>query len=336
MKLHHCLLATCLLVGSIAGCTHPPVDPKNPLETQPGDLEEADEFGLKTTDTKASVVNLVWKAQPGNPTYRILRLTVESSDFNPATAPYTSLGETTASTFEDNTVLLGTAYYYKIQARYTTGKVVESDYISCHASSGPNVYKLALEAYTKLGAATGGKRYNVSQPSLLPATIIKILNENIGNQPADVVILLDNTGSMSGYIDSCRAGLNKIIDALPANTRLGAGGYRDHGDTYVLRYQDLTTNFASIRTFLAGMTASGGGDLPEAVYDAVYGVVTQAKWTNKKRIVIVVGDAPPHDEPGMTDHHYQEVVDKCRQAGINVNLFPILIDSNGNDITGND
>ena len=327
------LLSGWLLTALLAACTHPPVEPgiTDPIETQPDKPVELEFFNLDATTNKRTVVNLKWKAQIGTPTYRIQRATITSANYSEKDLTFEPIGETKETMFEDKKVLPQSFYCYKIEAQYSATKVVESETVIGRTTSELSSYEQALEAYTNLGEATGGKRYDIPNPTFLPETVIKIIKENVGNQHVDIVLLLDNTGSMGSYIDACRKGLNQIIDALPPTARLGAGGYRDHGDLYVLRYQDLTTDFSSIRSFLAGMTASGGGDLREAVYDAVYGVLEQAKWVNKKRIVIVVGDEAPHDEPGKTDHSYQQVVDKCRQVGVAVNLFPILIDESLED-----
>ncbi|GAB3946393.1 hypothetical protein GCM10028805_16840 [Spirosoma harenae] len=328
MNLRQRLVSAWLLTAILAACTTPPVDPitTDPIKTQPGDPVEVEFFRLSASNNKRTAVNLKWKAQPGNPTYRIKRVSTVGMTNNVADLTFESVGETNEVTFEDKKVTPSSFYYYKIEARYSTGRVIESETMLGMTVAELSAYEKALEAYTNLGDATGGKRYDIANPTFLPETVIKIIKDNVGNQNADIVILLDNTSSMGEYIDACRAGLNKIIDALPPTARLGAGGYRDHGDLYVLSYQDLTTDFSSIRKFLGTMTASGGGDAQEAVYDAVYSVLEQAKWVNKKRIIIVVGDEAPQEKPGLTDHSYQQVVDKCRQLGVEVNLYPILID----------
>ncbi|GAB4024537.1 vWA domain-containing protein [Spirosoma gilvum] len=327
MKLSYYPLYGWLLAALLTACSHPPVDPMStdPIETLPEKPVDFQFFNLVATTTKRNVVGLTWKAQSGTPTYQIQRATLTSAADDVANLTFQPIGETKETTFEDKKVAPKSFYCYRVEALYSASKVIESETTIGITTSEPSAYEQALEAYTNLGDDTGGKRYDIPNPTFLPQTVIKIIKDNVGNQNVDIVLLLDNTGSMGPYIDACRKGLNQIIDALPPSARLGAGGYRDHGDLYVLRYQDLTTDFTSVRSFLSTMTASGGGDLREAVYDAVYGVLDQAKWVNKKRIIIVVGDEAPHEEPDKTDHSYQQVVDKCRQAGVEVNLFPILI-----------
>ncbi len=243
---------------------------------------------------------------------------------NPETLQYDLLGETKAPTFEDATVVPKAMYYYKVQGQYTATKVIESNAV-LFTINALSDYDLAYQAYTNLATATGGKRYDVARASGLPETIIKVINENAGGQNADIIFLVDNTGSMGDDLYAIKKDLNKIIDALPPSTRLGVGGYWDRGDLYLLRFQDLTADFSVIRQFIANMTASGGGDLPEAIYDALYDTVAKATWLKKKRMVILIGDSSPHEGKNTT-HSQAEVVTKCRQAGVEVSLYPILID----------
>ena len=320
------LIPAILLI--LAGCTHPLEDEltagSDPL---PNPETGSIQVNLTASTDKTAKINLTWDAQTDHATYRILRTSALASSDLPQTPAYKVVGETKELFFSDTNVVPKASYYYKVQIQYSATNVMDSYPalgIAQDLSEGDAAYEAAFKAYTSLANATGGKRYDVAGASFLPETIIKIIQENRGGSNADIVLLMDNTGSMADDIDAVKKAFTKIIDALPPSTRLGAGGYRDRGDLYVLRFQDLTTNFSIVRTFINKMTANGGGDLPEAVYDAIYGTVTQATWVNKKRIVIVVGDAPPQEE-ALTDHSYQEVVNKCRQVGVEVNLYPILI-----------
>jgi hypothetical protein len=45
------------------------------------------------------------------------------------------------------------------------------------------------------------------------------------------------------------------------------------------------------------VSVAGGRDLPEAVYEALYGAEISYQWTAPERLIILVGDAPPHPRP---------------------------------------
>lgn len=144
----------------------------------------------------------------------------------------------------------------------------------------------------------------------------------------EVVFVLDTTGSMTSLIDGAKKKIwsiaNTIVDQYPdATVRMGLVGYRDLDDEYVTKHFPLTTDIQGIYAHLLGFEANGGGDTPESVNEALDIAVTKMGWSdlnNKqtKRIIFLVGDAPPHmDYP--QDRKYPAVVAEAKQRGIIVN-----------------
>ena len=116
----------------------------------------------------------------------------------------------------------------------------------------------------------------------------------------DVVFVIDSTSSMVPFIDGTKKVIDNLISRLGAvvpNIRLGIVSYRDRGDLYVTRHLNLTDDRYEILNFLDDTKAEEGGDLPEAVFEALkrtrYGLIWR-KWAYK--IVILVGDAPYHQD----------------------------------------
>lgn len=325
-RLRHLLTLMLLL---LAGCTHPAVEPNPPAPPDDEPIYSEMTSSLQASLGRGGAINLSWEADPKLKTYRILRAQASSEQADPKMLRFEQIGETTDRKFTDEQVILKTVYFYKIQAQYSPTRVIESNVVS-EVIKSLYGYDLAYKTYTDLATLTGGKRYDVATAASLPQTIIRVIKEHAGGQDADIMFLIDNTGSMHTNIRAVKQELNKIIDALPASARLGVGGYRDRGDEYLLRFQDLTSDFSVIRAFINNMFASGGGDIPEPIYDVLYSTVTQASWQKKKRIVILIGDSPPH-EGDKTTHSQAEVVAKCRQAGVAVNLYPILVDLNAEE-----
>jgi hypothetical protein len=89
-----------------------------------------------------------------------------------------------------------------------------------------------------------------------------------------------------------------ILEALATlvpQHRLAIIGYRDHGDEYVVRHSPLDQNRFRALLFLQNLQVGGGGDQPEAVYDALEFAINDLDWTpGARRVIILVGDAPPH------------------------------------------
>lgn len=116
----------------------------------------------------------------------------------------------------------------------------------------------------------------------------------------DVVFAIDTTGSMGPVLAEARARVNAVVmvlSALVPRFRLGVVAYRDRGDAYVVKKSTLTANHWEAVKFLDSLEPGGGGDTPEAVLTALRDAIRNYPWAPKgTRILILVGDAPPHPE----------------------------------------
>jgi uncharacterized protein YegL len=118
----------------------------------------------------------------------------------------------------------------------------------------------------------------------------------------EIAFVLDTTGSMGGLIEGAKRKIwsiaTAIVDSNPdADIRMGLVAYRDIGDDYVTKTFDLTTDIQDIYANLLELKARGGGDWPESVNEALDVAVNKLHWTltsDTRRIVFLVGDAPPH------------------------------------------
>jgi len=102
---------------------------------------------------------------------------------------------------------------------------------------------------------------------------------------------------------------------------MGLLAYRDVGDEYVTRMFDLSPDIQDIYAHLLELHARGGGDWPESVNEALDVAVNKLQWTSGgdvRRIVFLVGDAPPHMDYAQ-DTKYPEVLRMARDRGITVN-----------------
>ena len=124
--------------------------------------------------------------------------------------------------------------------------------------------------------------------------------------PMDVVFVIDVTGSMSYAIDNVKADCAGILDCIDevsgGDYQLGLVTFND--DVYVV-HNLASGNKSTIATSIAGLTASGGWDEPEASDEAIHTVVEELparpNQTNNfdgwrdgaKKVVILVTDARP-------------------------------------------
>ena len=117
----------------------------------------------------------------------------------------------------------------------------------------------------------------------------------------DVVFVVDTTGSMEWVLTEVNARIIDIVDAvrlLVPISRFGVVAYRDYGEPgYVTKLQPLTYSLNKLARFLGQLSAEGGGSHQEAVYDGVKVAVNESGWRlGAKKVIIVLGDAPPHKE----------------------------------------
>src|SRR4051812_25926523 len=160
----------------------------------------------------------------------------------------------------------------------------------------------------------------VALPVYLP------LSAAVAKPAVEVAFVLDTTGSMGGLIEGAKRKIwsiaTAIVDSNPdADLRMGLVAYRDIGDDYVTKTFDLTTDIQDLYANLLELKARGGGDWPESVNEALDVAVNKLQWTSgsdARRIVFLVGDAPPHMDYAQ-DVKYPTTLAVAKQKGIIVN-----------------
>lgn len=157
----------------------------------------------------------------------------------------------------------------------------------------------------------------------------------------DLVFLVDETGSMGTHIDEVKRRLLEIIDAIMAaplckSLRMGLVSFRDHppeDHSYPSRALPLTLNLEEIREGVMRLQASGGGDEPESLTDGLYDLVRLNWRPRAAKVVVLVGDAPPHGVEPSGDsfpggcpcgHHWFVQAENCREMGIVVHTVGCL------------
>jgi len=133
----------------------------------------------------------------------------------------------------------------------------------------------------------------------------------------EMVFVLDTTGSMGGLLEGAKQRIWGIVNEVmqspshPA-VKIGLVAYRDRGDRYVTQVLPLTEDLDKVYTTLMEYEASGGGDAPEDVRQALADGVQKAGWSRSTsrlaQVLFLVGDAPPHND-------YQDEEDVLATAG---------------------
>lgn len=122
-------------------------------------------------------------------------------------------------------------------------------------------------------------------------------------QPVDVLFVFDTTGSMGGALAQAKTQVTDAITSVRAGYpdsefALGTVADYDPGDTPWALKQPLTSDPSLVQAALDPLTATGGGDTPEAYGRALYEAAnnTGIGWrSGAKHILILVNDDVPHD-----------------------------------------
>lgn len=147
-----------------------------------------------------------------------------------------------------------------------------------------------------------------------------------GTAGMDVVFLIDSTGSMYGRIEAIKAFAVEMADTIKVHRgRVDLVEYKDAGDTVTARihsgFQEDTTEFT---TNLSTITASGGGDRPEAALHALMTAFNGLEWRNgATKAAVILTDADYHD-PDLVDGSTLASVAKRALEIDPVNVYPVV------------
>lgn len=139
----------------------------------------------------------------------------------------------------------------------------------------------------------------------------------------DFMIMCDTTGSMSDELEYLKAELEDIVKTIKSQnanipTRISVNFYRDEGDEYEVRQFPFSENINDVVKAIGEQSANGGGDFPEAVHSALKSAVDGHDWDKDSvKIMFLVLDAPPHNDPQIVDE-VNKYVAKAAELGIRI------------------
>ncbi len=167
----------------------------------------------------------------------------------------------------------------------------------------PGVDDRALGVAVRKGSAWS--RATLVRGEQRAALQVRLGQASVAQRPRlDLVFLVDATGSMGDEIAKLKASMRAMSDQiarLPGQPDIcyGLVAYRDRGDAFLTRTHDFTDDLGAFQGVLARVQAGGGGDMPEALNEALHETVHGLSWrTEAARMVVLVADAPPHLDYG--------------------------------------
>jgi hypothetical protein len=185
-----------------------------------------------------------------------------------------------------------------------------------------NFMKDAVESYTKIvEQGHGDLVYSLGPADLVDKIEVSLAKEK--GKTLDLVICVDTTDSMKDDIEAVRSALIPMVRNIIADFkefRIGMVLYRDYFDEYLTKAIPFTKDFAAFQKDLNEIRVAGGRDIPEAVYEALYEAAVKYDWAAEARLLILIGDAPPH--PRQRGAISKTMVDQeVAKHGIKVNAI---------------
>lgn len=174
-----------------------------------------------------------------------------------------------------------------------------------------------------------------------PQSIIKDLSEIFDSyedkENLDLVLVIDTTGSMKNDLEKLKSDLLPLLKAnFPENknSRVGLLLFRDYSDNYKFRELpvkvfDFSKNWDSVIQNLKSVRIYGseGGDIPEAIYEAIYAASDFYNWSTEQNIqrqIILITDAEPHPQPRKSGKYSRDFALKSLEVK-NIKLNTILL-----------
>jgi hypothetical protein len=189
-----------------------------------------------------------------------------------------STGSTGASGSSSNTSPSVTNFYSQ-----SSGTSPSTGY---YTNSGPivSVSGTGIE-YMRIANATGGQYLIYSQKE--SAKAIEDVIRQYANDSADIVILVDVSGSMSNNVKDISKESDKIVQAMPIGSRLGGAVFKFSKHPKWFQFSDLNEDhyyaldlITSPRKYMSS----------ESHYDAMLKAIHSNTWKNRKRMIITLTD----------------------------------------------
>ena len=157
----------------------------------------------------------------------------------------------------------------------------------------------------------------------------------------DLIFAIDTTGSMWDDIDNVKASASAIVDDVLSDipgARIAVVDYRDfpvdpYGDPGDYEFNDVlsfSTDKPTIVAAIQGLNVDGGNDWRESVYSALMHSIDSTSlgsWRGSDqaaKVIILMGDAPPHDPEPFTGYTLSSV-SLAAELADPVIIYPVQI-----------
>jgi hypothetical protein len=183
----------------------------------------------------------------------------------------------------------------------------------------------AVKSYETITGNTNGRLYYAVGNDDLLKILDSILEKEKGDS-LDLVLAMDTSKSMKDNIPYLKKHIVDILKKPAARFpkyRCGLLLYKDYNEEYLTKPYPFVDDFNILQGYIDKITVGGGRDIPEAVYEALYHSCDSYEWEAGNRLVILIGDAPPHPEPrgSVTPALLYDLADEL-SIRINMIIYP--------------
>lgn len=159
--------------------------------------------------------------------------------------------------------------------------------------------------------------------------VLQLAQNHAPARRVDVMFTIDTTGSMGDELHYIQREIQDVInrsaDALGSaySIRTSVNFYRDRGDEYVVRTFPFSTDLQQVQRQIDAQVASGGGDHPEAVDEALEASILKQEWTPEgaTRLLFLVLDAEPHERADVRERLERSLRSASEQG---VRIIPLM------------
>ena len=172
----------------------------------------------------------------------------------------------------------------------------------------------------------------------------------------DFAFCIDSTGSMEDDIDAVKASAAVIINQIASSVtdyRIAVVDYRDfpvspYGDPGDYAYNDrlpFTSSAENAVEAINAIAVGGGNDVEESVFSAIAHCIdgrSLSGWRkDAARVILIMGDAPPHDPEPFTEFTGADIVALAQTGGFVfdgtksdddksglISIWPLLVGNN--------
>jgi hypothetical protein len=189
--------------------------------------------------------------------------------------------------------------------------------------------QVRVDAWSRLSTATAGTTVESKAADDVPVLIRRIFDDGLPTGPVDVVFVVDTTGSMEDDIDAVKRDMREILAHLRERNpdyRVGVVAYRDIKDEYLTRtHLVLSNDDARIEAAISALAVTGGDDWREHVYAGINTALGQPWRPGVSQHIILMGDAPPHDDYDNDPRTLESVTARAQTAPLRVRIHTIGI-----------